>query len=309
MREGELIAGVVLGYNFGDGHFHDQRLLAAVQERCHFEPGELRVVTLESQPARVPRQRYRIFDAAEGLLEEGTVEVADMVKRQPWLDEEPFPARPSPVGTPHRRTGPPRRMSEAVVVGAGPNGLACAATLAKRGVGVTVIEAAAQIGGGARTSELTLPGLLHDDCSAVHSMAVGSPALNELALDRHGLQWAWPRSRLGPPARGWWWRGDAALDRAHGRRAGGRRATPGGASSVPPPPPLRQLSEDIMRPLLHPPRHPLALARFGLAARDRRPPCSPAPWPRPRRALSSAASPRTPSARSASRSAPRSGWR
>jgi hypothetical protein len=90
-REGELIAGVVLGYNFGDGHFHDQRLLAAVQERCRFEPGDLRVVVLESQPAQVQRQRYRIYDAADGLLEQGWVNVADMVERQPWLDERPFP--------------------------------------------------------------------------------------------------------------------------------------------------------------------------------------------------------------------------
>ena len=65
VREGELVAGVVLGYNFGDGHFHDQRLLAAIQERCRFEPGEVRVVVLESQPAHVQRQRYRIFDAAD----------------------------------------------------------------------------------------------------------------------------------------------------------------------------------------------------------------------------------------------------
>ncbi|HET7510476.1 MAG TPA: DUF3556 domain-containing protein, partial [Solirubrobacterales bacterium] len=91
VREGELVAGVVLGYNFGDGHFHDQRLLAAVQERCGYGPGELRVVTLESQPAHVQRQRYRIWDAAEGLVEEGWVKVADMVSRQPWLGEEPFP--------------------------------------------------------------------------------------------------------------------------------------------------------------------------------------------------------------------------
>jgi hypothetical protein len=91
VREGELVAGVVLGYNFGDGHFHDQRLLAAVQERCRFEPGEVRVVVLESQPAHVQRQRYRIFDAATGLVEEGWVNVADMVERQPWLDERPFP--------------------------------------------------------------------------------------------------------------------------------------------------------------------------------------------------------------------------
>ncbi len=95
VREGELVAGVVLGYNFGDGHFHDQRLLAAVQERCRFEPGQLRVVVLESQPAHVQRQRYRIYDAATGLFEEGTVSVADMVERQPWLDERPFPVEPS----------------------------------------------------------------------------------------------------------------------------------------------------------------------------------------------------------------------
>jgi hypothetical protein len=94
VREGELVAGVVLGYNFGDGHFHDQRLLAAIQERCHFEPGEVRVVVLESQPANEQRQRYRIFDAATGLVEEGSVNVADMVERQPWLDERPFPVEP-----------------------------------------------------------------------------------------------------------------------------------------------------------------------------------------------------------------------
>ena len=91
VREGELVAGVVLGYNFGDGHFHDQRLLAAVQERCDFAEGELRVVTLESQPANDGRQHYRIFDAAAGLVEEGHVRVADMIVQQPWLDGRPFP--------------------------------------------------------------------------------------------------------------------------------------------------------------------------------------------------------------------------
>jgi len=95
VREGELVAGVVLGYNFGDGHFHDQRLLAAVQERCGFEPGELRIVVLESQAAHVQRQRYRIFDAADGLVEEGWVNVADMAERQPWLDGSPFPVTPA----------------------------------------------------------------------------------------------------------------------------------------------------------------------------------------------------------------------
>ncbi len=99
VREGELVAGVVLGYNFGDGHFHDRRLLAAVQERCRFEPGELRVVTLESQPAQEQRQRYRIYDAATGLVEEGWVNVADMVGRQPWLDDRPFPVTPLAAST------------------------------------------------------------------------------------------------------------------------------------------------------------------------------------------------------------------
>jgi len=107
VREGELVAGVVLGYNFGDGHFHDQRLLAAVQERCEFAPGEVRIVVLESQPAHVQRQRYRIFDAAEGLVEEGWVNVADMVERQPWLDERPFPVEPLAAAEPGPRAATP----------------------------------------------------------------------------------------------------------------------------------------------------------------------------------------------------------
>jgi hypothetical protein len=94
VREGEVVAGVVLGYNFGDGHFHNEGLLEAVQERCHFKPGELRVIVLESQPAHVQRQHYRILDAATGLVEEGWVDVAEMVMRQPWLGEEPLPTRP-----------------------------------------------------------------------------------------------------------------------------------------------------------------------------------------------------------------------
>ena len=86
VREGELISGVVNGWNFGDGHLHDHQLLAAVQEQCGFAEGELRVITLESQPALLQRQRYRIYDAASGLLEEGWVDVAEMCRRSPWLD-------------------------------------------------------------------------------------------------------------------------------------------------------------------------------------------------------------------------------
>ena len=87
VREGELISGVVNGWNFGDGHLHNSQLLAAVQEQCGFGEGELRVITLESQPAHVQRQHFRIYDAASGLIEEGWVEIADMVERVPWLDE------------------------------------------------------------------------------------------------------------------------------------------------------------------------------------------------------------------------------
>lgn len=93
VRDGEVVAGVVLGYNFGDGHFHQEQLLAAVQERCGYGPGELRVVALESQPAHDPRQRYRILDAAEGVVEEGWVDVREMVRCQPW---EPAPLHPNP---------------------------------------------------------------------------------------------------------------------------------------------------------------------------------------------------------------------
>lgn len=93
VREGEFVAGMALGWNFGEGHLHDEQLLAAIQELCHFAPGELRVVMLESQPMMDPRQRYRIVDAATGLVEAGIVEVADMVSRQPWLDGAPFPVQ------------------------------------------------------------------------------------------------------------------------------------------------------------------------------------------------------------------------
>ena len=71
-------------------------------------------------------------------------------------------------------------MSTATVVGSGPNGLAAAVTLAQAGLAVTVLEAADEIGGGTRTYEAILPGLLHDHCSAIHPMAVGSSFLTEL---------------------------------------------------------------------------------------------------------------------------------
>lgn len=156
-------------------------------------------------------------------------------------------------------------MSEAIVVGAGPNGLACAAALATRGVGVSVLEAAATIGGGARSSELTLPGLLHDDCSATHPFAPGSRALAPLGLERQGLEWAWAEIDLAHPFDDG---GAATMQRSIEATAAGLGSAGAawkrlfGSSSGH----FEALSEDIMQPIAHLPRHPLALARFGPVA-------------------------------------------
>jgi hypothetical protein len=82
--DGEIVAGMVLGWNFGDGHLHSEQLLAAVQEQCGFEPGELRCIFVEAQPLGRSTMAYRIHDAATGLIERGEVEVAGCRERQPW---------------------------------------------------------------------------------------------------------------------------------------------------------------------------------------------------------------------------------
>jgi len=83
--DGEIIAGLALGWNFGDGHLHREDLLAAIQSQCGFEPGELRCIFVESQPLGRTTMAYRIHDAATGLLDAGTVDVREMQQRQPWL--------------------------------------------------------------------------------------------------------------------------------------------------------------------------------------------------------------------------------
>jgi phytoene dehydrogenase-like protein len=88
---------------------------------------------------------------------------------------------------------------DAIVVGAGPNGLTAAVTLAQAGLSVRVYEGAATVGGGARTAELTLPGFRHDPCSAVHPLGAGSPVLNALGLERFGLSWVHPELALAHP--------------------------------------------------------------------------------------------------------------
>jgi len=156
-------------------------------------------------------------------------------------------------------------MPSAIVVGSGPNGLACAATLASRGVEVTVIEAEERIGGGTRSAELTEPGLIHDECSAAHPMVVSSPAVvsRGLELERHGLEWGWAEVDLAHPLDGG---GGATMLRsleatAAGLGAAGKRwerlfGSPSRGYDA--------LTEDVYHPLIHVPRHPLRLARFGL---------------------------------------------
>jgi hypothetical protein len=82
--DGEVVAGLVLGWNFGDGHLHDEQLLHAVQEQCEFEAGELRCVMIESQPLGRGTQAWRIHDAKTGVIETGEISVAEMRSRQPW---------------------------------------------------------------------------------------------------------------------------------------------------------------------------------------------------------------------------------
>src|SRR6185437_12315102 len=110
----------------------------------------------------------------------------------------------------HRDTGaPPERyaddagggagVTDAIVVGSGPNGLSAAVTLARAGIRVTVLEAADSIGGGTRSAQLTQPGLIHDVCSAFHPTAVASAFLRSLRLEEHGLEWLWPPVDLAHP--------------------------------------------------------------------------------------------------------------
>ncbi|MFI6995985.1 DUF3556 domain-containing protein [Nocardia sp. NPDC050175] len=93
LTDGERICSTAVGWNFGDGHLHNEQLIAAMQERCHFEPGEVRVVLLDAQPIHKGIQAYRLVDAATGEFERGVVYVADMVTRQPWADDVPVHVR------------------------------------------------------------------------------------------------------------------------------------------------------------------------------------------------------------------------
>lgn len=155
--------------------------------------------------------------------------------------------------------------TDAVVVGSGPNGLAAAIELARSGLSVTVYEAASTPGGGARSAELTVPGVLHDVCSAFHPFAMASPYLRTLPLVDQGLEWCHPEIDLVHPLNG----GDAVeLHRSVDATAAAlgadgprwrRRFDPFARR-------LDDLAPELLGPIVHVPRHPILLARFGLSA-------------------------------------------
>jgi hypothetical protein len=90
LREAEFACNAIIGFNFGDGHLHNHRLIAAIQERCQFAPGEFIVVWVESEPVCSGRQQYWVMDAALGIVERGSWAVTDAVAEQPWLPNGPI---------------------------------------------------------------------------------------------------------------------------------------------------------------------------------------------------------------------------
>jgi phytoene dehydrogenase-like protein len=154
---------------------------------------------------------------------------------------------------------------DAVVIGSGPNGFAAAITLARAGLSVLLLEAAGRFGGGLRSAELTLPGFLHDICSAVHPLAVSSPFFETLPLGDFGLRWIHPDAPLAHPTAGG---GVILLERSVDRTAdnlgpdaSAYRKLMGPLASG-----WSSLRETILAPPRLPLRRPLALARFGLHA-------------------------------------------
>lgn len=157
------------------------------------------------------------------------------------------------------------KSHDAVIVGAGPNGLAAAIVLARAGHSVLVLEAKETIGGGARTEEVTLPGFRHDICSAIHPMSVVSPFIRALPLAEHGLEWAWSPAAIAHPLDD----GTAATLEVDVDATAARLGQDEKAYRTLMRPFAKvagKVFDDILRPVLAwpPPKHPFTLARFGL---------------------------------------------
>ena len=153
---------------------------------------------------------------------------------------------------------------DVVVIGSGPNGLAAAITCARAGLDVLLVEAASTVGGGSRSAALTLPGFVHDVCSAIHPLAVVSPFFRNVPLADHGLEWAFPDVPLAHPLDGG---GGAVLERSFEATAASLEGD-GEAYERVYGPFVRNadaLYEDTLAPL-RVPHHPLILTRFGLEA-------------------------------------------
>ncbi|MEP6697043.1 MAG: NAD(P)/FAD-dependent oxidoreductase [Pseudonocardiales bacterium] len=152
---------------------------------------------------------------------------------------------------------------DAVVVGSGPNGLAAAVTLAAEGLSVRVYEAAPTPGGGCRTAELTLPGFVHDVCSAVHPLALASPFLRRLDLRSRGVRLLQPKIALAHPLDG----GRAAALTGTVGQTAALLGSDGPAYSDLMGPPVSHweaIVSELLSSLRRPPRHPVILGRFGL---------------------------------------------
>ncbi|MGV9709908.1 DUF3556 domain-containing protein [Gordonia sp. NPDC003424] len=91
LREAEFSCNSLVAFNFGDGHLHDEKMIAALQRRCNFAPGEFTVAWIESQPIHKGTQRFKVIDAALGVIETGTYRVRDAIDEQPWLPNGPIP--------------------------------------------------------------------------------------------------------------------------------------------------------------------------------------------------------------------------
>jgi phytoene dehydrogenase-like protein len=159
---------------------------------------------------------------------------------------------------------PARHSYDAVIVGAGPNGLAAGIVFAQTGRSVLVLEAQPTIGGGARSAELTLPGFTHDVCSAVHPMAVNTQFLPSLPLERYGLRWIDPPAAMAHPFD----RAPPAMLRGSIEATGatlGQDAKAYARLVRPYVDNWDSLAPDALAPL-HVPQHPILMGRFGLEA-------------------------------------------